>query len=295
MLTAGGTSCKLWDIVGGGRLVHDFTSHQKLVTSLSLDGTSTRLLSAGLDGFVKVYELGAFNVTHQLRFAAPVLCMAMAPDNSRLVVGCTDGSLHIRQRAFTMGESLLERKEAAVLRSGSFRYFLRGRGAEAAAGVDEVPVRDTKPSLRPHDKLLKAFRFGEALRAALKTRSAAVAASVLQELVERQALQQAVASLWRDEDAGSKGGDEGESGLSSLVNFVCRYVSHPRYSALLIDVANVLVDLSTPRLRVSGAEGLDALFAKLQHKLRDEIAVGRELLGAQGVLDLLMAANTSDQ
>jgi U3 small nucleolar RNA-associated protein 15 len=54
MLTAGGTSLKLWDIVGGGRLLDTISAHQKLITAVTLDGTGSRLLSAGLDGLVKV-------------------------------------------------------------------------------------------------------------------------------------------------------------------------------------------------------------------------------------------------
>jgi hypothetical protein len=36
-----------------------------------------------------------------------------------------------------------------------------------------------------------------------------------------------------------------------------------------------------------------SLFARLQAKVLAEVAVGRELLGTQGVLDLLMAASSN--
>ena len=303
MMTAGGTTCKLWDLIGGGRLIHDFSAHQKLVTSLALDGTCTRLLSGGLDGLVKVYEFGAFQVTHQIRMGAPILSLAVAPDNSRLVVGTTDGSLHIRQRAVNMGESLIEKKEAAVLRSGSYRYFLRGRGAEATAGLDDAVTVDKKPRLKPYDKLLKAFNHSAALKSALSTNSAVIAASMLTELIARQALSQALSGLQGDDElAASSGGGSSKSvgggGVTLLLTFLCRYISHPKYSALLIDVANVAIDLYAPLLGANKTEGssdskdsIESLLFKLQRKIKAEISISKELLGVQGTLDLIMAAS----
>ena len=53
-LTAGGNEIKVWDVLGGGKLLHTFSNHQKNVTGLAFDGTGSRLLSCGLDGHVKV-------------------------------------------------------------------------------------------------------------------------------------------------------------------------------------------------------------------------------------------------
>lgn len=49
LLSAGGPTIKVWDLISGGRLVHEFSNHQKTITSICLDGTGTRVLSAGLD------------------------------------------------------------------------------------------------------------------------------------------------------------------------------------------------------------------------------------------------------
>ena len=62
VLTAGGNEIKLWDVVGGGRLVHTFCNHQKNITGMCFDGTGSRLLSCGLDGHVKVYSLQTMQV-----------------------------------------------------------------------------------------------------------------------------------------------------------------------------------------------------------------------------------------
>ena len=45
----GGSYVKVWDLLGGGRLLAAFSSHAKTVTSLAFDGSSQRLLSGSLD------------------------------------------------------------------------------------------------------------------------------------------------------------------------------------------------------------------------------------------------------
>lgn len=53
---------QVWDVLGGGRLLHSLSNHQKTVTCLCLDGTGSRLLSGGLDRHVKIYNLQNFKV-----------------------------------------------------------------------------------------------------------------------------------------------------------------------------------------------------------------------------------------
>ncbi len=48
-LSAGGHVVKIWDILGGGRLLLTISNHSKTITSLALDGSCRRLLSGGLD------------------------------------------------------------------------------------------------------------------------------------------------------------------------------------------------------------------------------------------------------
>jgi len=75
-MLAGGQEVKIWDIVGGGRQLHVLSSHQKTVTTLcmapssnsraALDQDAPRLLTASLDGHVKVFELSQFKVCNDL-------------------------------------------------------------------------------------------------------------------------------------------------------------------------------------------------------------------------------------
>eukprot|EP01031_Cornospumella_fuschlensis_P036230 gene36230-43947_t len=73
IVTASGSEVKLWDVMAGGRLLHTFNNHQKNVSGLCMDGNSSRLLSCGLDGHVKVYGLETLQVVHGMKFPSPLL------------------------------------------------------------------------------------------------------------------------------------------------------------------------------------------------------------------------------
>jgi U3 small nucleolar RNA-associated protein 15 len=105
-LTAGGNEIKVWDILSGGKLLHTFSNHQKNVTDMAFDGTSSRLLSCGLDGHVKVYSLTAMQVMHGMRFGSPLMSLAISADNKKLVVGYVDGNLMVRSRPLEADGSL---------------------------------------------------------------------------------------------------------------------------------------------------------------------------------------------
>ena len=57
LVTAGGTDLCIWHLLHSGQLVRRVTAHQKTVTSVvvgSLGGAEPHVLTAGLDGHVKV-------------------------------------------------------------------------------------------------------------------------------------------------------------------------------------------------------------------------------------------------
>ena len=228
LLTSGGNYVRLWDLVGGGRLLHEFSSHVKLITAMALDGTGTRLLTGGLDSLVKVHELSTYAVTHTLRADAPILSLAVSPDNARLALGCTDGTLALRHRAAKVEEMVREAKSTRLLRGGTYRYFMRGQAA-GAAGADVVaPVGAggaKRRRLAGHDRHLRAFEYGAALDAAIASNDAVVATSVLEELAARGGLRAALER--RDEDR-----------LAPVLAFLVRHVSNPRHARLLLDVAD---------------------------------------------------------
>ena len=57
--TAGGNCVKIWDVIGGGRLIHTMNHHNKTVTSMCLgrigdeNSGESRILSVSIDGYLK--------------------------------------------------------------------------------------------------------------------------------------------------------------------------------------------------------------------------------------------------
>jgi U3 small nucleolar RNA-associated protein 15 len=95
---AGDTTLKVWDLLGGARLVHEFSHHQKTITSLCLDSSSSRLMSASLDHMIKFYDVSTYNVVHSTKYPEPILSMQLSPDSTKLAVGQVNGQLIVRRR-----------------------------------------------------------------------------------------------------------------------------------------------------------------------------------------------------
>jgi U3 small nucleolar RNA-associated protein 15 len=80
VLSAGGNQLRAWDILGAssGRLLHLASNHQKTITSMCLDGSSSRVLTASLDRHVKIYNVSDYQVVHSVKYPAPVLSVAIS-------------------------------------------------------------------------------------------------------------------------------------------------------------------------------------------------------------------------
>ena len=62
----------------------------------------------------------------------------LQPDNSRLVVGMSDGTLDIRQRVVKVGETVARQQQVRAMHGGSYRYFMRGKSSAADASDYKV-------------------------------------------------------------------------------------------------------------------------------------------------------------
>jgi U3 small nucleolar RNA-associated protein 15 len=119
-VSAGGTALRVWDLAGGGRLLHHDASpardggHARTITALGDAPASRRVLSGSLDGHVKVYDPTDGRVAHDLRFDAPILCLAVSPDERHLVAGMSNGFFTARRRRRAPEASLLPAAAAPI-------------------------------------------------------------------------------------------------------------------------------------------------------------------------------------
>ena len=119
-----------------------------------------------------------------------------------------------------------------------------------------VVERASANRLSSFDKALKSFKYHEALDAALLNGSPDIVVAVIEELVQRNGLR--IALQGRDQHT-----------LEPVVAFLVRQITSPPFAAVLIGVANLLLDMYAPVLGKSAA--IDELFVKLRNTLEAEM------------------------
>ena len=312
LVSAGGNYIRVWDLVGGGRLVGTALNHRKTVTSVAVDGAGEHVLSASLDGHVKVYDTQTLGVVHGYKCAGPVLSLGLSPDSALMAVGMLDGTVSVRRRvvgsskasassgaggagqgrAFGGGTS-----SAAILPPEAFRrvsdkakhasvgsraWFLRTGPTASIPGLDASTVvseRMKRTRLRQYDRLLRQFRYAEALDVCLDKQRPLVVTSLLEELMYLDGGDR-VTGLRK-----ALGGRTAER-LLPLLKFLTRFVTNPLHIDVLGDVAEATLDIYASK--VGSNASVDEQLKRLQAVLRREISVQRELRMVSGMVDMIV-------
>lgn len=307
-LSAGGPVLRSWDLMMGGRCRNAISNHSKTITSLAISMTSgadssaaaglggVRVLTAGLDQLVKVYDPERdYRVVHTMRYSAPILSLGISPDESQIVTGMADGTLCIRKRSLKAAES--QHRRFAAQTGQALQYFLpagdtTGTSATATGVADReagneihIGIGSSKRKLKTHDKLLKSFRYGDALDEVLrKGVRTEVTFAVLNELRNRSTtslngttsldgLRRAIAG--RDDVT-----------LEPLLQFLLRHAGNARWAPIVSDCLDVVMDVYAPVLGQSPV--IDEIFGKIWAKIADEIAVQRQLVEVRGALEMVL-------
>ncbi|KAJ7068310.1 WD40-repeat-containing domain protein [Mycena amicta] len=289
-ISSAGPILRVWDIVAGGRCTRALSNHQKTVTALAFNPDASRLLTGGLDQMVKVYDVSNYKVVHTMRYPAPILCLAISPDETHIAAGMSDGTLSVRRRQPKPSETAADPAfSAAVLRSGAYESFLGasfsplGQGtvrqkikAKPVGDVNEFRVESRRAKrLKDYDRLLKSFKYSAALDAVLRKQvPPATTFSLIQELVHRDGLRIALAG--RDDVL-----------LEPVLRLLVKYITDPRFGEMVCDIAGIVIEMYTPVLGQSPL--IDSLFLRLRKKVAAELRFQKELVKAKGALDMLIA------
>jgi U3 small nucleolar RNA-associated protein 15 len=198
--SAGGTTIKLWNPLLGTCLSTIQTKHSKTITSLCLasiirgdndeedikEGYGKkkivhRLLSAGLDGLIRIYsvdellddkrkETGPLKLpyVHGSKTPYPITSIAISRDSTKFVVGTSTGFVTVYQRAKYVPQGV-KRKSPHTPRGGTYSFFMRGASLQADAD-DHIVIIQKKKKLQKYDTMLKQFRYSDALDEALRSR-----------------------------------------------------------------------------------------------------------------------------
>ncbi|KAF7292448.1 WD40 repeat-like protein [Mycena chlorophos] len=291
VVSSAGPILRVWDLVAGGRCTRALSNHQKTVTSLAFNANASRLLTGGLDQLVKVYDVSNYKVVHTMRYPAPILCLAVSPDETHIAAGMSDGTLSVRRRQPKPSEAAGDPAfSAAALKSGTYESFLGasfsglGQGkvkqktkAKAVGDINEFRVESRRAKrLKDYDRFLKNFKYSAALDAVLRKQvPPATTFSLIQELIHRDGLRIALAG--RDDVL-----------LEPVLRLLVKYVADPRFGEMACDVAGIVIEMYTPVLGQSPL--IDSLFLRLRKKVLAELRFQKEVVKTKGALDMLIAS-----
>ncbi|KAL1585911.1 hypothetical protein WHR41_05129 [Cladosporium halotolerans] len=289
-------------------------SHQKTVTALSLAQNNTRLLTAALDGHVKIHSTTSWEVVASAKYTAPILSLSTVPSTTgdsndrHLVVGLQTGLLSIKTRlagAEKVKSREKEQRMQALLAGTADEYErkqrkkdtrqgirardrgkdFRGEGADIVITGNE---RGAKPKkLRPWQQSLRKGAYAHALDLVLTPPdgpdyySNEDVLTCLTALRHRSALRTALAN-------------RSEEQLAPVLEWVLKYINHPRLMSLTTDVALVVLDLYSYKMGgwaedAAGDEGrrVLSLVERIGKRVRRGCELAQQAEGVIGVLELL--------
>ena len=145
---------------------------------------SSRILSTGLDGHIKIYSLKTLQVVHGMKFSSPLVSLALSSDSKKLVIGFVNGTVMARNKRIDANDSINSTQQMNILQQK--RHF-KGAGLLQSTTTSSITNSNNNNSstndggdihttierfsrLAPYEKLLKKFNYQLALDSALKTR-----------------------------------------------------------------------------------------------------------------------------
>ncbi|XP_002167466.1 U3 small nucleolar RNA-associated protein 15 homolog isoform X1 [Hydra vulgaris] len=270
-ISSGGNYINVWDIIAGGKLYHQFSNHQKTITSLCFNGDYTRLLSGSLDRHVKVYDIEDYSLVANIDYPSPILAMDISADSQHIVVGMSDGAISLRHKKKTLINEKVNRKRSYKVLPGTYLHRIRNRSAKP--NKHDVIIRDTfTKKLSKADRHLQKFRYHEALDCVLVTGcdNTEYVISVLTELSRRNALKVAL----KNRDANS---------LLSIMKFLVRNISCPFYAKILVPIADLVLTMYSS---IAGTnKKFDLMLKKLSARIKADLRTYEEMMKLLGAME----------
>eukprot|EP00092_Neocalanus_flemingeri_P002568 GFUD01002750.1.p1 GENE.GFUD01002750.1~~GFUD01002750.1.p1 ORF type:complete len:527 (+),score=157.54 GFUD01002750.1:830-2410(+) len=278
--SAGGSLIKIWDMVGG-RLLASVSPHHKTVTSLCVSGGGKCLVSGSLDRQVVWTDLATFRQVFNKQTPASVMSIGVGGRDNCLVVGMLDGLVQVHKRKEDNVVDGMRVDTKRYKKAKSHKYL---KHTQFTPSPGDLVVGEGKRDIElRHDFLLRKFEYSKALDAVLKPyvarRKPEYTYSLMMELVRREGLKGALA------------GRE-EKQLCSVLQFVNKYLADSRFSAMMLHVANLLIELYLPEHGMSSS--VDTLFNDMKKRLDREVRYMETLMELQGAVDLVLSAGNRD-
>lgn len=298
VLAAADNAISVLDLVAAKPL-RVITNHQKTVTSLCLASNGKRVVSGGLDGHVKVFETGSWNVVAGTKYPSPILSLSVITTGANaadrhLAVGMQSGVLSLKTR-LTGSAAEKERERARATAVTDLSQLGVGKSSKrkrkeiltrSLATIDrEVDFlidnnstgRRAKES--PWQNDLRHGRYAAALDGVLDIsapdHSKLNVLTLLIALRHRSALRSALEN--RDEES-----------VQPVLHWICNHIIDPRYRSACVDVGLHLLDLYAEHVGVSAE--LATGFKTLRKRVTQEVEKAQVAAQTGGMLEALMIA-----
>uniref|UniRef100_A0A183GMH8 U3 small nucleolar RNA-associated protein 15 homolog n=1 Tax=Heligmosomoides polygyrus TaxID=6339 RepID=A0A183GMH8_HELPZ len=162
--TAAGPVVKIWDIAVGGRLLTSLQHHHKTVTSLCLGSCGGVLVTGAIDRRVNVIRLLDFSLLHSMSMPAPVLSLAMSPDDETMAVGMSQLlAVHRRvpETKAIVSAQVIDKR--SLLRTAAPKVHMQEAG-KSRETVEIMAKSSDQHRLSKVDSLLKGYQHYAAIK-----------------------------------------------------------------------------------------------------------------------------------
>jgi len=284
LVSVGGNYIKVWDMLGGGRLLSSLSPHHKTVTSVSLSQNGKCLVTGSLDRQVIWTDISTFRQVYNKHMSSAVMSVGLGgDDDDYLAVGMLDGLIQLHKRKIVRIEDGMIVNSRRHKRAKNHKYL---QYTQYTPSIGDQVVTDGKHKdiELKHDNLLRKFEYSKALDAVLKPyvarKKPEYTYSLLMELVRREGLTRAIAG--RDEKQ-----------LCLLLQFLNRYISDNRFSRLCIHVCNIVIDLYLPHHGMTSR--VDNLLKEMMRRLDKEVNYLETLMELTGAVDVVLTSAFNKQ
>ena len=136
-------------------------------------------------------------------------------------------------------------------------------------------MKEKKQKLQKYEESLKKFQYKKALNEALEQHNPEIICALIEELIQRSALEISLANRSPDE-------------LVALVEFIQWKISDYRYQNTLVQVLRFLIDMYQGVLGTGHTPELDHLLTNnMNSKLQQEIEQSENLIMLQGQIEMV--------
>ncbi|KAB1280669.1 U3 small nucleolar RNA-associated protein 15-like protein [Camelus dromedarius] len=260
--------------------------HEQPVESVLLFPSGGLLVSAG-GRYVKVWDMlkGGQLLVSLKNHHKTVTCLCLSSSGQRLLSGSLDRKVKVYSttsykvvHSFDYAASILSlalAHEDETIVVGMTNGILSVKHRKSEAKKESVPRR-RRPAYRTFIKGKNYMK----QQPSCTTKTPEITVSIIKELNRRGVLANALA-----------GRDEKE--ISRVLNFLIRNLSQPRFAPVLINAAEIIIDIYLPVIGQSPV--VDKKFLVLQGLVEKEIDYQRELLETLGMMDMLFSTMMSKE